>query len=658
MFEKSKWIWADEKFSIDDKVCFFIDFCVDKIPLEAKLNIGAETKYTLFVNGKLAVFDGGLFRESLPGCGYYDEVDLTKHIVPGNNRIAVFVWYYGNGGRNNTFCEKPGLIFECEELGLYSGERVLAKRSKGFYATKTENPSYLYGGHNTAYDARIEEFSFCPESNGASLAKVIGNYGDSPWNRLYKRSVPLLYFGEKTKCEFTRKGEKVIVKLPYAMHFSPFFKVEANDGEKIDVRSDRYAVNGGPGDPHFYYGHRVEYICSKGKQEFETYDWFFGEEIIFSVPENVNILSLGYRESGYPTKVCGSFVCDDPTLNRLFDKCVRTLLVCMRENFMDCPDRERGQWIGDVSVQAPQVLYLLDKNALKLLKKAIFDFIDLRKGDRLVGNVPGDNFIELPAQSLNAISELGMIASYYDATGDVSVIEKYFYPAIKYLKLWEVDGDGVVTERKGDWCWYDHLFNVDGEILNLCWYYSALKFALRSAEILKDNSFNKFLTERKQAIERNFETRYWKGAYYASGEFVDDRANAMAVLVGLYNQEHKNEIRFVLNEVFNSTTYMEGYVLSALCELNFKSDAIRRMKTRYGQLIENENTTLWEDFNWLGTKNHAWSGSPATVLFRYFGGVNGKLERVETDIAPLKEIKCSYSDADNQTVTFVITNDK
>ncbi len=71
---------------------------------------------------------------------------------------------------------------------------------------------------------------------------------------------------------------------------------------------------------------------------------------------------------------------------------------------------KRGQWIGDVSVQAPQVLYLLDKNALKLLKKAIFDFIDLRKGDRLVGNVPGDNFIELPAQSLNAISELGMIS--------------------------------------------------------------------------------------------------------------------------------------------------------------------------------------------------------------------------------------------------------
>lgn len=88
---------------------------------------------------------------------------------------------------------------------------------------------------------------------------------------------------------------------------------------------------------------------------------------------------------------------------------------------MDCTDRERGQWIGDVSVQAPQIFYAMDENAVPLLKKAIMNFIGLRKGDRLVGNVPGMNSKELPAQSLNAISEFGMIAAYYEFTNDLPI---------------------------------------------------------------------------------------------------------------------------------------------------------------------------------------------------------------------------------------------
>ena len=653
MFERSDWIWA-ENFKPNDRVDFFVKFTLGSVPSEAVLCIGAETKYYLFVNGALAVFDGGLFRESKPGCGYYDKVDIAPYLNSGENEIAFSVWYYGNGGRNNTRCEKPGLIFECEALSLYSGSSVLCERSIGYYDTQDENPSYLYGGHNTAYNAQKRAFSLCPSPRDAEPSAVIGRYGEAPWGTLEERRIPLLCFTDRVPCEYSRQGDKVTVKLPHAKHFSPYIKIKASGGEKIDIRSDRYAVNGGPGDSGFYFGHRAEYICGEGEQEFETLDWFFGEEIVFTVPKSIDIISLGYRESGYPTKVTGSFRCNDSDINTLFDKCVRTLLVCMRENFMDCPDRERGQWIGDVSVQAPQVVYLLDKNALKLLKKAIYDFIDLRKGARLVGNVPGENYMELPAQSLNAISEFGMVAAYWQATEDKETLGKYFEPAVEYLRLWETDCDGVVVIRQGDWSWFDHLFNVDGDILNQCWYYSAAKFALRSAEILGDHRFDGFLKERMDAIANNFEKRYWKGAYYASGDFADDRANAMAVLVGLIKKEHFTALRFMLNEVFNASTYMEGYVLSALCEMGFKEDAIRRMKSRYSQLIDNENSTLWEDFNYLGTKNHAWSGAPATVLFRYFAGVNGNLAREKVDIGPLKYVKCSFANKNGKKVSFEI----
>lgn len=116
---------------------------------------------------------------------------------------------------------------------------------------------------------------------------------------------------------------------------------------------------------------------------------------------------------------------------------------------MDCPDRERGQWIGDVSVQLPQVGFVLDSNALLLAKKCIGDFIHLRDGDILRGNVPGQNSSELPSQSLNAIGSLGMIATYYRYTRDKSVLELCFEPCIRYLKLWELDENGLVTLPQG-----------------------------------------------------------------------------------------------------------------------------------------------------------------------------------------------------------------
>ncbi len=619
MFKKSKWIWAGKSEEANKRVNFRCRFFLKEVPSAAILKTGSETKYWLFVNGQLAVFDGGLFRESKPGCGYYDETDIASYLKSGENEIIWHVWYFGNGGRNNSYCEKGGLIYECEELGLYSGGQTEAEADAAYYTTVAENPSYLYGGFNTAYDARVKEFSLCPQFSEAGKADVIGNYGDGPWGELVKRPVPALFFGPRQKCEYSRTEGICRVKLPYAMHFSPWIEVVADGGEKIDIRSDRYAVKGGPGDEkNDYYGHRAEYICRKGGQEFEMLDWIFGEEIEFRIPEGVRIVSLGYRESGYDCKVTAKFKSADKRAEKLFEKCVRTLKVCMRENYMDCPDRERGQWIGDVSVQAPQVVNLLDKNALLLLRKAISDFILLRKGDVLVGNVPGDHFSELPAQSLNAISELGMIATYYRATKDKDILRLAWEPSVRYLKLWQTDEDGMLLPRTGNWRWFDHLFNIDEEVLEHCWYYSALRFAAFAAKELGEHAHDDFIKERMSAIEKNFDKRYWKGRCYASKDFVDDRANAMAVLSGLCPKDLYDKIAFVLMSVFNSTTYMENYVLNALCEMGYKEEAYRRMMCRYEPLIDSPNSTLWEDFFILGTRNHAWSGAPAVILYKYF----------------------------------------
>ncbi len=653
MLQHQKWIWPTPDSAPNQRADFFFDCDLAAVPTSAEVAIGCETKYWLFVNGELVVFDGGLFRESTPGCGYFDRVEIAPYLREGHNELVVHVWYYGNGGRNNRTCGKAGLVLSCHALGIYSDENTLCAIDKAYYTPERERPSYLYGGDNTAYDARVKPFSLCPSREGAHKAVVVGAYGDAPWGTLAERPVPLLRFTDRIPCAPVREGQTYTVDLPYAMHASPYIKLTARGGEVLDMRTDRHAVNGGPGDFNHYHGHRAEYVCREGEQEFEMLDWLFGERMIFTVPDTVEVMELGYRESSYDSEITTAFTCDNPDVNRLFDKCARTLKVCMRENYMDCPDRERGQWIGDVSVQAPQVAYLLDQKGLLLLRKAICDFINLRHGDVLMGNVPGDHAGELPSQSLNAISEWGMIASYYRATGERDILELAFEPAVRYLMLWETDDEGVVIPRKGGWEWYDHLYNCDAPVLNICWYYSALRFATFMAETLGDSRFDRFLRARMEAIENCFESRYWnpQGRYFSCSGWADDRANAMAVLAGLCSEDKYPAVRYLLMSVFNSTPYMENYVLIALCEMGYKADAFRRMMCRYQPLMDNPNTTLWEDFFHLGTRNHAWSGGPATVLLRYFAGIREDLTtEPPQDIVPLQHIRCTFLDREGRRV--------
>lgn len=650
---KAKWIWCENNKQKDDKVLFYHTFEISQLPDSCPCYLAVDTKYWLFINKQLVIFEGGLFRESLPGCGYADHIDLKPYLKPGKNELIVLCWYYGNEGRNNTDSTQAGFLLECQSLGLYSDRSFLSMRPDCFFSPDGSKPSYLYGGYDVGYDASKENFqigedfsiSFKPEKN--ALRPSV-EYPNLVWGELYERPIPSIRLSERKALSFTQEKELLTeIKLPYAMAFSPSFILTAEGGETVTLYTDRYEVSGGPGDTqNRYRGHKLQYRCRKGQNRFTSPFYLYGEKIYLSYSSSVKIREVAYLESGYDTEIVGTFTCDCAVTNRLVEKAARTLYVCMRDNYMDCPDRERGQWIGDVSVQAGQIGFLLDEKANLLTKKCIHDFLFLRKGDVLVGNVPGANFGELPPQSLNAISQVGLIAEYYQLTQDREVLEWALKPAVNYLRLWQMNEHGLICHREGNWGWFDHLYNIDKEVLENCWYYSALQFSKQMASILGVTDYDDFLQERIESIKQHFETRFWKGSYYASECFADDRANAMAVLSGLCPSKNFPYIRELLLSVFHATPYMENYILSALCSMGYIKDAYRRMVSRYYPLASNDNSTLWEDFSLLGTKNHAWSGAPATIAFRYFMGIKLINGLQEIKISPCKglfsKMECTF----------------
>jgi len=91
---------------------------------------------------------------------------------------------------------------------------------------------------------------------------------------------------------------------------------------------------------------------------------------------------------------------------------------------------------------------------------------------------------------------------------------------------------------------------------------------------------------------------------------------------------------------------MERFVLKALCEMGYIKDAYNRMMSRYYNLAMNENSTLWEDFYILGTKNHAWTGCPLEIAFKYILGLDTEDAFKTYTINPIpgifKEIKTSF----------------
>ena len=162
---------------------------------------------------------------------------------------------------------------------------------------------------------------------------------------------------------------------------------------------------------------------------------------------------------------------------------------------------------------------------------------------------------------------------------------------------------------------------VDERVLENAWYYSALGYAADVAQELNEYADLPWLRQRMQSIEEHFHGLFWKGDGYRSAEKCDDRANALAVLTGLAMKQTYPAIAQVLREVRQATPYMEAFILQTLFEMGEDTLAMERMMERYEPLIDNENSTLWEDFTVLGTRNHAWSGAPLALAFRYLAGI-------------------------------------
>lgn len=626
---------------------------IDKVPAKLPARIAADSKYWLWINGEMVVFEGGLKRGPAPGDGYYDTVDIAPWLHPGENVISILVWYFGRNGFSHMSSGMAAMLFEARGGGVEILSDATWDACEHFaYGTASgKAPNYRLSESSVRYDARRfnpDWFKGVSKKMGSAFEIAI-EPGRPPFGRLLPRPIPLWKdYGLKDYDEVRRSGDTLICHLPYNAQFSPWMELDAPAGKTVRLVTDHDAV----GKEKCLHG---EYITCAGPQTYEHLPWLNGEYMYYIVPEGVTVKKVQFRETGYDTAFSGYFRCDDPLLNEFWQKAQRTLYICMRDTWMDCPDRERAQWIGDEVHEQTEAFYALSPSSWALARKGFVEFANWAAPDGgLYAPVPCSNWYrELAQQSLAAVGWFGF-RDYWFYSGDDSFIPEV-YPALsKYLhKTWKVDDDDLPVERTNGWNWADAGRDIDRVALLHPWYYLALKgeqaFGGELGKIDDVGADEGMMDRLKQSYNR----LYWTGSCYKTPGYdgpADDRVQALAVVSGLAGPDKYPAILKVMDERREAQTYFMRYIIDAYFVMGRPDKALERLREYIPQVMKDDYSTLWEHRNHNGTSNHAWSGHGIIHMSQRLAGIEplkpGFREfAVRPQMASLKHIECGVETA-------------
>jgi hypothetical protein len=646
-----KWIWQ----SADGPNNIFISFRktvnLSAKPSSAIANIAAENEYWLYVNGNLVVEEGGIQGRPDLDNTYYDYIDIASYLQTGSNTIAVLVWYKGgNNGYTQRMVDKGGLFFECNLTGatpakIISDSTWKIKVNPAFNKTdQLANPSdgaYKWVAYPIKYDARNEIngwFTTKYNDSSWSAAAEKGIPPVLPWNDLKPRTIPLWkdyglvsYSNLTLPMAITSSSNSHVYTIEGSLEANiqgtEYMKINAPAGVKVKMTMN-----------DFYY---VEYTTKEGVQEFDSMTWQNTDRLntryeFSNIPtgKTVQILDLKFHQTSYNTSIIGNFISNDSNLNSLWVKAKNTSFVCMRDYFMDCPNRERGQWWGDVSVQTLYSYYLYDTNTNLLAQKGFRELFNSQKDDgSLYTTAPGDVF-NLPDQNLAAAISLW---DYYMYTGDSTLIDQLYPNVKKFINGFASfrNSDGMIIQQSGPWNWIDWGSNMDNQdgsantVVNAL-FINLLEVAKNMASLSGNSGDIPIYQEYQNAVKKNFNTYFWsnsKNAYVynwkngVQSSCIDDRSNAWAVLAGMTDSSKVSGVIDVLTKQYDSSPYQERYVEEALFKLGEDTQAIIRMRNRHMDMINSWSATLWEEYPAKGSNNHAWSSGPIFLLDAYALGI-------------------------------------
>jgi hypothetical protein len=241
---------------------------------------------------------------------------------------------------------------------------------------------------------------------------------------------------------------------------------------------------------------------------------------------------------------------------------------------------------------------------------------------------------------------VGSLWDHYFHTGRTDLLRECapaMHRVFDFLGAHEVR-DGLVGDFDGYWVFLDwqnlYKANFSG-VLNLM-YLQALRWASVICAILGDttsgNTYNRKVTALQSSVEKYFwnpKAKLWRDGFDAAKnepvEETSQQMTALAMLLHLKPEAHPALAKEVLlksakskrTKILTASPFFYAYVLDALAESGFRTEAVELISEKWGQMLDQGATTFWEIWEPTPTTSrcHAWSASPLYHLSQQVLGV-------------------------------------
>ena len=359
----------DEKF-LNRHILFRKRFYLESTE-NAVLKITADDYYKLYVNGEFVTMGPAA---SYPHCYNYNEIDLSPYLACGENSIAVHTYYQGLVNRVWVSGDRRQMLWCSLEVG---GNQVLVSDTSWKCHTHTGYKAISKIGYATQfmeeYDSLANEAFFYARSFDDSAWEYASVYKNADYT-LVRQRTDQLEFSFVEPLRVRRSGG--LLWLDFGREMTGYLYAEAK-GARGSVLALRYGEELNE-DGSVRYNMRCnclyeeKWVLSGGSDILDQYDYKAFRYAEITVPDGVTVDNVKMLVRFYPYEEKADLDTDTPALASVARLCADTVKYGMQENFVDCPTREKGQYLGDVSIAARAHAVLTADT--RMMKKAIADF--------------------------------------------------------------------------------------------------------------------------------------------------------------------------------------------------------------------------------------------------------------------------------------------
>ncbi len=582
------------------------------------IRISADDYYKLRINGRLA----GMGPAPAYTFNYnYNEIDITDFINNGENEIEVTVYYQGLCNRVWVSGDnKQGLIadiYKDNKLFLCTDsswkytidETFVGNDTVGYETAFSEHRNMLLSDNTEYVPMEIE----CDYIFADKPFPVVDFYTVKPIRKDNIYDFRQEYAGTvNLKVNCNNDNEKIIILYGEELNY---------DGTiRYNLRCNC--------------NYREEIILKKGENIIEQFDYKAFRYIQVILSTNVSLEDVNMTVRHYPFDDTHFLLnSSDEKLQKVFNLCKNTIKYGCQETLIDCPTREKGQYIGDVMVSGfAQMILTGDSHLLKKAIENIWESFEFS----------GEVLAVSPCSYKQKIADYALqvpliLWRYYEYTKDKDFLLK-IAPLCDQINEYYgryADESGLLNGVNGEWNlvdWpegardnYDFLLtdpicNGKHNVIN-AFYIGSVGYT----EKIK-TELNIPFEEKSTRLKDSFNKIFLKENVYVDSEISAHsslHANCLPVFFDICPEQHKTAVGNLLTEKgMVCSVYMSFFYLKALCKLGLKDVAYNLIvsdgKYSWLNMINEGATTTFEAWGkeqkWNTSLLHPWATSPIIVL--------------------------------------------